>query len=222
MADKIDVEKYITVGLKINIASLVNFSGVYDSEVQDIKDKTILLSLPTNDGEKMAVKPGMKLEVSFVSMGGRISFATTTTEKVNSGVFIEVEKPLKVDRKELREFFRVEINRTISIFTLKEDNLSQNFIQDKEYKVTCMDISGGGAKLISSLPIEKTEVENIQVDFSSIIPNFTTIYAKILRYSKTNDNRFEIGIQFVDLRDSDRDKIIKYVFKRQIELRVAK
>lgn len=177
--------------------------------------------MPVNDGVLMNIKSLMQIEVSFMSKSGNISFMSKVLSKVtNNTSSIEIEKPIKIDRKELREFFRIEINSLVEIYSLKEDSLSTNLVRDKEYKVTCVDISGGGAKLISTTPMDN--VKMIEADFSNIIQGFNAILAKILRCKKIDDSKFEIGIQFTSLSDSDRDKIVQFVFKKQIEARVIR
>lgn len=80
------------------------------------------------------------------------------------------------------------------------------------------DISGGGLQLVTKnhLPIDST------LQLSLDIPGFGTVAAKaaIVRIVQPPEtNIYWIATKFTEIKETDREKIIKFIFKKQSELR---
>lgn len=216
-----NVEKYLVSNLKINVASAADYSGVYDARVEEADGDSLLISIPSDRGVPMSVRPGAKVEIAFISTGGRFTFTTSVKGVVVKNIsMLELEKPPFIMKSELREFFRVEVGRNITIHSMVRNMKTGKMVRDAEYQVICADISGGGARLVSSSPMGG--VYEVEADFSAFIPGLDSVPSAIVRYGENRDGKYDIGIKFTSLRDSDRDNIVKFVFKRQIELRVLK
>lgn len=213
-----NVGKYLVINLKINISAPSEYSGVYDSRVEDISSDGVFISVPTNKGSAMPVRPGMKVEGSFMSAGGRFLFTTTVRRRVFKNIpMLELEKPAFLEQRELREFFRIDISRRIVVYSLVKDERSGSLARNEQFEVTCVDISAGGARLISDKPMDN--VSDVEADFTGLFPGLNSIFAVVVRYNQNQNGKYDIGIRFTSLRDADRDKIVKFVFKRQIERR---
>ena len=213
-----NVGKYLVVNLKINLSAPSEYSGVYDSRIEDISSDGMFISVPTNKGSAMPVRPGMKVEGSFISSGGRFLFTTTVKRRAFKNIpLLELEKPTFLEQRELREFFRIDISRRIVVYSLIRDEKSGALVRDKEFEVTCVDISGGGARLVSENPMD--DISDIEADFTGLFPGLNSIFAVVVRYNQNQSGKYDVGIRFTSLRDADRDKIVKFVFKRQIERR---
>lgn len=71
-------------------------------------------------------------------------------------------------------------------------------------------------RLFSEIKMEKNDT--IEIYLQGSIEKLESLKALVMRSTK-RDGMFETGVRFEDLSSSDRDKIVKYVFKRQVELR---
>lgn len=221
MEEIVAVGKFLTNNLKINIAGVgSNYAGVYDARVEDVRAESVLISMPTDAGRPMSVSAGMKIEASFIMTGGRYLFTTTVKGRVMENIqMLVLERPKKLLKSELREFFRVDVLQKAKLFSVEDvQNEGKTMpIKTELGTVLCLDISGGGTKLLSSIDIP--HIVEVAVDFSGFIEGLSSVAGRVVRYIHKPDGKFDIGIKFTSLRDSDRDKIIKYVFKRQIEMR---
>jgi len=204
----------ISVGLK-----RADYSGVYDSRVEDITKKHILISHPTDNGVPIPMLPGTKLSVEYVSKDGRYHFESNVIGRHSEGSlsFIEVAIPEAITKNQLREFFRVSCNlkAKVKLFYSKVPDKSMK-IPHKKVDCKVVDMSGGGGKLLTEAFFEKGQVFGL--DMSEEIPGTENIMCTCIR-SKRIQEKSEVSFKFNIEKESERNLIIKYVFKRQIELK---
>ena len=79
--------------------------------------------------------------------------------------------------------------------------------------MTCTDLSGGGMKLISPVPLDKDD--ELEIDLSGLVDGLDNVGAKVIRYIGVEEEGHAVGIMFTSLTESARDKIIRCVFQRQ-------
>ena len=212
--DFIEVNTRISVGLK-----RADYAGVYDSRVEDITKKYILISHPAENGVPIPMLPGTKISVEYVSNSGRFHFESEVTGRHTEGSlsFIEVAIPETITRNQLREFFRVQTNikGKVKIFYSKVPDKNMK-IPHKKVDCKVVDMSGGGGKLITEAFFEKGQVFGL--DLSEEIEGAEDIRCTCIR-SKRIQEKSEVSFKFNIEKESERNPIIKYVFKRQIELK---
>jgi c-di-GMP-binding flagellar brake protein YcgR len=208
-------EKYIQVNQKLLIEVKVgDHPGVYDSRIEDFDDEHIFVSMPTDKGVTVPLRPKSRLHVSFVMDRGRFSFKTMVVDRIKGNLpMLKIVRPDAIFRQELRSFFRVDTRMSIKILV---DVESDGIITQKVYDAKVLDLSGGGARIFTSAYLKKDD--NIEVYFLGNLDRLEEVKAHVRRVRKVEDN-YEVGIQFTELGQSDRDKVIKYVFKRQVEMR---
>ena len=89
-------------------------------------------------------------------------------------------------------------------------------INKHNYVGIIKDISGGGARISTDAPIEIGDI--LEIDLSEDLNTKNEVVSRVTHiYSK--NHLTEAGVEFVLIKEPDRDKIIKYVFQRQIELK---
>lgn len=215
------VSRYIKEDLRIGVANRGS-SAVYVSKIIRVTDKSFFMYVPTDNTNKMLVKPGMELEFVYIIDSGKYTFVSTVLNVVSDSVdIVEVNMPSYLERLELRKFFRVDMLRSIPVYKVNSKVLSGNrFIYERGdfVPMTCTDLSGGGMKLTSNVKIETDDV--LEVDLSRIDSNLpASVMVKVVRSVDNKDDTYTLGIMFTSLTESDRDKIIKFVFQRQTEQR---
>jgi c-di-GMP-binding flagellar brake protein YcgR len=221
MQEKVkNLEDFLNVNTRINITlNRTDYPGVYDSRVEDIDKKHILISHPSDEGVPIPMLPGTKVKVEYVSNDGRFSFDSEVIGKHTEGSlsFIQISVPKTVGRNQLREFFRVPTNirGSVKIFYAKVPDMSMK-IPHKKVDCRVIDLSGGGGKLITEAYFEKGQVFGL--DMSADIEDASDVRCTCIR-SKRIADKSEVSFKFNVAKDSERNPIIKYVFKRQIELK---
>lgn len=216
-----DVDSVLVPNLKLNIAGSDSGTMVYDSRIEDIAFSTFFIAIPSDRGVSMPTNPGTKVDVSFIANGGRYFFKTFITNKIIKNInLLELKKPDILYKSELREFFRIDVLQKVRVYLMKEMQGRNNqvaLVRDKTIDGICINVSGGGLKFLAETEISKDSF--IEMDFSHFIEGLDSIMGQVVRCVPNEKKMFEIGVNYLDLKDSQRDKIIKYTFKRQIEIR---
>lgn len=216
-----DINGVLTNNLKINIALSDVGNMVYDSRIEEVAFNTFFIATPSDRGMLMPAAPGSKVDVNFIANGGRYFFKTVVTDKILKNInMLELKKPELVYKSELREFFRIDVLQKIRVYTMKETegrNRHIAMMREKAGDGICINVSGGGLKFLSESEIPMDTI--VEMDFSHFIDGLDSVMGKVVRCFLNEKNMYEIGVNYLDLKDAQRDRIIKYTFKRQIELR---
>ncbi len=215
-----NIEDHMSVNTRITVTvKNARYQGVYDSRVEDFDDNNIYISQPSAEGVPVPMVPGTIAHIEFVNTSGRFRFETTVTGRKSQGrvTLVTVEKPKSITRNQLREFYRVDtrIKGKVKMFysAVPDKNMK---IPHKSVDCMIMDISGGGGKLITSSWMENHQ--QFLLDMSEAVPELDSAPCTAIRVKRIQE-RTEVSFRFNFTKESDRNLIIKYVFKRQIELK---
>lgn len=215
-----NIENYLTVNTKITISLMKEgYTGVYDSRVEDVDKSAIVIAQPSSDGVPVPMVPGTKAIVEFVNNSGRFRFETNISGRrtVGSMTLAELEVPKTMTRSQLREFYRVDTRVKGKIKLFYSGGPDKNMrIPHKTVDCVVNDISGGGGKLITSGWLENKQ--EFLLDLSSAMPELDNLPCVAIRVKKVQE-KTEVSFRFNITKESERNQIIKYVFKRQIELK---
>lgn len=220
-----NVNRYLVVNMRINISSeFGEYRGVFDSRVEDVRANDILVTIPTERGIPMPLKPGLQVEMSFIAEGGRFIFKSKVLGRVKMNIpLLSMEKPDHLVRTELREFFRVDTRLKIKLIITRPNPDDPMEVIKEVHDAICTDLSGGGCRIRTD-DFEIERGDKVELDFMNTVDGVYNLMGKAVRIfdqikDETGEVKKDLGIVFTNLHDSDRDKVIKYVFKRQIELR---
>lgn len=215
-----NIEDYLSVNTRISISiKHAVYNGVYDSRVEDIEGKTILIAQPSDDGIPVPMVPGTRAIVEFVSNFGRFRFESEVTGRRTQGKvnLIEIIMPKTLSRSQLREFYRVStrIKAKLKIFfsAVPDKNMK---IPHKSIECLVVDISGGGGKLVTPAWIEKGQ--QFMLDVSEAVEGMENAPCEAVRVKRIME-KTEVSFRFQFDKETDRNQVVKYVFKRQIELK---
>lgn len=216
-----DVDSVLVSNLKLNVASPDSGTMVYDSRIEEVTYNTFFIAMPSDRGMMMPISPGSRVDISFIANGGRYFFKTIITNKIMKNInLLELKKPEMLYKSELREFFRIDVLQKVRVYFMKQIQGRNNqvaLVRDKTLDGICINVSGGGLKFLVETEIQKDTT--IEMDFSHFIEGLDSVMGLVVRCVLNEKNMYEVGVNYLDLKDSQRDKIIKYTFKRQIEMR---
>jgi c-di-GMP-binding flagellar brake protein YcgR len=215
-------DPYLDINLNVNFHILTgDYAGMYHSRIEDVDKKNIFFSAPTSKSIPIPVTPNTEVEVSFISDKGRFSFKSVIVERIKDKIMlVKVRKPDVIYRKELRRFFRINTRLKAKLIILDlSSNGGKIQLEKKKHEVLIKDISGGGMRIITSQPLKLEQA--VEFDLSEALGLDNDIFGKVVNiYSpEQRKDKMEVGIEFISIKEKDRDKIIKYVFQRQIELK---
>lgn len=210
-----DVDKFLSVNQKLLLeVKLGEYAGIYDSRIEDMEKEILHVSMPSEKGVTVPLKPGTKLHVSYVMDRGRLSFKTVVEDRYMSPLpMLKVAKPDLLFREELRSFFRVDTRLPVKIMV---DINEGDIVRQKMFEAKLLDMSGGGCRVFTPAPIAKGDV--FEIFFQGSMEKVESVKVEARRVRRVEENN-EIGSEFYGISQNERDRIIKYVFKRQVEMR---
>jgi len=224
IADELDIMIY-----KENDQSLTLSVFVYEVK----NDQIIVLSNPIKNGTIYPLDRSYVYYFRFyIENSGMYLFKGIMTERIQydnlPSIVIRLESDIK--RVQRRKFYRVNLlsvgnllfekkiseeklkeirNKLIKKYTNEKDILVDEVEFDKIHFNT-KDLSGGGLKILinSELKLGDSVKGEFKIDNSWV--NFN---GEITRVEKKDDNRYEVGIKFLELDSSTQSKIVAYVFE---------
>lgn len=211
----LEVDKFLTINQKLLLeVKIGDYAGVYDSRIEDIDKGSVHVSMPSEKGVAIPLKPGTRLHVSFVMDRGRLSFKSAVEDRFMDPLpMLKITRPDVLFREELRSFFRVDTLIPVKIMVNIHEG---DIIRQKMFEAKVTDLSGGGCKVFTEAPIKKGDT--FEIFFLGTIEKLDSVKVESRRIRRVEEF-YEVGSEFYGLSHSDRDKIIKYVFKRQVEMK---
>lgn len=215
-----NIKKYIVPDLKMWV-SIEGTSRLFLTKVYDVYADSFTIYPPTDNGEKLTVTKKTKLEFMFMMDSGKYYFTTNAIGIVKDKItLLAINLPKEIVRNEMRAFYRVDILRHLPVFFKHniDDEVNNIYIRKGDMiTMVCTDISGGGMKLLSPVPLQIND--KVDIDLSGFIDGIGKVEGSIVRQIDLEDESYAYGVMFTSLSESDRDKIVKRVFMRQTEQR---
>lgn len=196
--------------------------GIYKSNIQDVTDEYIGISIPVNDGKYVPLRKDEKVICHYYYNKDIYRFETVVSgRKIDKLLIIMLKKPEKVVMYQRRNFARVPLMVNIYCGILEDskkiENIGDNQIEF--FDAYSLDISGGGLRLAIDRKFEKRL--NLGIMLMMTIPlsdENLTIKGKIVRVENDRKNpKIICGVSFVDLDRLTRESIIRLVFKTMRE-----
>lgn len=209
------VKKLIKPDLKLWVA-VSGTQRLFYTKVSDVYDTSFTILPPTDNGENLIVTKKTELEFMFTIESGKYFFTTKPIGIIKENItLLAIELPASIQRNEMRAFYRVEMLRRIPVKLVKVANglNGTDYQKNDIVTMTCTDLSGGGMKLISPVPLDKDDL--LEIDLSGLVEGLENVSAKVIRYIGVEEEGHAVGIMFTSLTESARDKIIRCVFQRQ-------
>lgn len=209
------VKKLIRSDLHLWVA-VSGTQRLFFTKVSDVYDTSFTILPPTDNGENLIVTKKTELKFMFIIESGKYFFTTKPIGIIKENItLLAIELPASIQRNEMRAFYRVEMLRRIPVKLVHAAAVFKGTDYQKNdiVTMTCTDLSGGGMKLISPVPLDKDD--ELEIDLSGLVDDLENVGAKVIRYIGVEEEGHAVGIMFTSLTESARDKIIRCVFQRQ-------
>lgn len=185
----------------------------FNSNVQDVTEAYIAISIPTNAGEYLPLAKGAIIEVIYYEEENIYKFASTIIgRKFENIPILLIAKPKEIKKIQRRKYVRVPLIQTAKYINFKNDpktNLSK--IDVKKYlKAVLVDLSGGGMRVKISEEIKSNDflLVSLTVNEEDVL-----IVGQTKRIVKDDDGRFICGLSFESLDNAVREQLIRYIFQ---------
>lgn len=207
--DDLKINQLVEVAISSNNQS----SEYYKTRVEGISAHSIQLGipivngalLPIHQGDQIQAKYSVKKEYNQVITYSFSSFIRGW-EKSPIPVMI-LDLPDKVNKAQRRSYLRLPVNMVCH--WSKPD-------EDTDQEAAIIDLSGGGCQLKTTETLE----EGTEINLRLTVPNKPEIVikSKIMRVLERQDkkhNYYHCGVEFTEIRENQRDQIVKYLFELQ-------
>lgn len=219
----LEVGQILKIGQLLKIQPALNmklkdYCRVYSTKIEEIEEDTIIIGAPVHKGVVLPFRPGQQLIVGIPKEDALYGFYTEVVDrgKINDIPVLRIRKGKQSKRIQRRKYVRINGISKVDIKILKRSEKGDEVIYFDRRKIREKNISGGGMLIVSP---EALSIGTI-LEISISLPHFGVVrtVGEVVRYQKIEDE-YEIGISFVNLSEKDREKIIKYVYQRQVELK---
>lgn len=157
--------------------------------------------------------PGAKFWGKTISAGVVWQFTSRFIDKRMQPVPIWVaEIPYDLRKIQQRSFVRISAGVP----------LQYHILPDVEGRApvttTTKDISGGGLQLLAKFQLPNGTKLRSQLDLADL--GFINVVCEVVRAEKIPESRsYTVAVKFIEITERDREKIVKYIFKKQTERR---
>lgn len=210
---------------RIYVSQLLEF----DEDEEDI----LYIAMPIHEGRLVPLGVGSQYELFFYAKRGIYACNSEIVNRYKSNnVYILVVKLLTdLKKHQRRQFFRLETNMEIQykVFNEEDDKyfrlmgkMSDEMLERPYYTGITLDISGGGIRYVSKDRLEPGN--KILVFLKLSIDDEACKCEPIARVissslAKGKENVYENRIEFVQIKDSERELLIKYIFREERNIR---
>lgn len=216
------------------------------SKVLDVSnDKRFRLTMPKSKSATILMEVGEEVIMYFYTSYGVLSGRGVVKNRFfeDDSALITVELVTELKKIQRRQYYRLpcSIDARIHILTNNEISEIERFDGDirtaREEKniyinqlanvtsdwIACrlIDLSGGGIKCISNISIKVNElvILDIELGEDSIISRYFLLMRIKACTKKTVVNKYEIRTEFAEMKDTDRDAIVRFIFEEERKVR---
>jgi c-di-GMP-binding flagellar brake protein YcgR len=189
----------------------------YPSRIEEVTTVNMVIAMPISKGYPIILTPGSLFNVRLVDNGSMYSFRCTFLDKRLQPfpVWI-VSLPTEIIKIQQRAFVRIDSRLPVDIVCLE----GAEAIDDSAVlPAWTKDISGGGLQLIVQTRIKIGD--RLQLTFQ--LPESLPIHAigEVIRIHQPHPERelFWVGVNFTEIQEKDRTRIVRYIFQKQLECR---
>jgi len=206
-------KKKLSVGLAVDLVVLEGeYEGRYRTRIEEVGERILVVGAPFERGDVVPLREGTKVRLTFWDETSAYSFVAKIIQRIAVPVPMFVfELPDTVTKVQRRSFVRVPALYPITFRSVTKEGLSD--IQN----ATMLDLSGGGMRFMTEERLENRSLLYTQVT----LPNGDLqTPVRVCRSEKIEDSkRYVVSVEFHDLAERERDRIIRCVFEMQRAMR---
>ncbi|GAB6098877.1 hypothetical protein JCM16358_07560 [Halanaerocella petrolearia] len=229
LTEKIEVNQQI--GFEVLAGK---YEGEYPTQIADIiNDKKFIVNIPFSEGQPIQVAINSRVDIKVRDRGGiYVIPARIVGKDFDATRLLELVVYDKVTKIQEREFFRLDIYQKTDyrvvisdseevedlLTDFKEERIEEiSDLPDFKEEARIRDISAGGAKFLANKKLEEGQLIELKVDF--LEASFNSLFAKVVRVVRENEEEYEVGVKFINCKRQRRDELTKWLFSKQRELR---
>jgi c-di-GMP-binding flagellar brake protein YcgR len=212
-----EVKGLIQINQKIQVDLLSSKENSYVSNIQDIKDRELIISIPTKGINPLALKNGDLIKVSFISDSTRYEFKTKVIGwRYDNIPMYALALPEFCKRIQLRKFVRIPTILEVMYAEVTDEGKCGEFV-----KSTSLDLSGGGIRLMlkKDLPADARLLLKINIPMKNGLECLELMGVVVRTLPDEHLKLFNAAVKFIDISRRQQDLIVRYTFGKMAEQR---
>ncbi|SPF40830.1 PilZ domain protein [Candidatus Desulfosporosinus infrequens] len=211
--EDLSYKKQLLIGLVMElVVSEGEYEGRYKTRIEDVRDGILFLGAPFERGEVISLREGTRIQLTYWDETAAYSFEGKVLRRIATPVpMFVVELPNSVTKVQRRSFVRVPALYPVTFQSVTKEGLSDF------HKATMLDISGGGMRFYTEEQVESKALLYTHIT----LPNgdlHTPV--RVCRVTKVEDSKRSIvAVEFHDLQERERDRIILCIFEIERAIR---
>ena len=210
---------------KVYVSQILEF----DEDDEDV----LYIAMPIYEGKLVPLEVGGKHELHFYAKRGIYECECEVTNRYKSNnIYVLVVKLLTDLKKyQRRQFFRLETNMEFRYKIFEEEDekyfrtmgkMSDEMLDRPFATGITLDISGGGMRFVSKDRLNRGDkiqvLLNLKID-EEFYPCEAIAVVISSGQARGKENVCENRIEFVQIKDSERELLIKYIFREERNIR---
>jgi c-di-GMP-binding flagellar brake protein YcgR len=179
------------------------------SRIEDVGEDTLAIAVPYYQGLYLSPRSGTQFRAIVVTEKGLYSFDTKLLRYEGATVPLWIiPKPAEVKKIQRRSFVRLNTNIYVNIAIPDSDDSPKTSLTKN--------ISGGGLQLLSERPVAVGHVLSLSFPLADFTVEAEGTVVHTIPPDAPND-KYRLGIQFVNIDEKTREAIVKYIFHKEVE-----
>lgn len=200
----------------IDITTLGDTPAHFRSLVKVVSGDRIFVELCDNEANPADLIPGMAVRITYADSDATYS-SSSEVLSINNGipVLFTLGKLQDLKRIQRRDFVRMDVKLKV-LCSLLDDSMTPI----ETFNATTLDISGGGIRFGCNVLLSIGQIleAKVSLEDSQSVTGVGEV-VRVLENSAAAKFRYTVGLRFTAIKESDRDKIIKFIFNQQRKLR---
>ncbi|SFK92303.1 c-di-GMP-binding flagellar brake protein YcgR, contains PilZNR and PilZ domains [Paenibacillus sp. 1_12] len=191
----------------------------FKSRIADQDDNCIFMEIPINEktGRLKKLYIGDELSAYFILDGGMKNYFTTSVQGFTDDVIrlVKISKPAPetITKIQRRSFLRVPAELEMAV----------KYSDQLQFIAVTDDVGGGGISFLcdSYIPLAANQMVScwLLANYKNGQIEHIPFKGELVRIKMLESGRQQVMMRFAEITDRDRQKIIKYCFERQLEIR---
>jgi c-di-GMP-binding flagellar brake protein YcgR len=193
--------------------------AVYQSRIEDIIEGKLVIAWPTSGGLRLLLHRDQILKFSFVRDGVPYAFrglVDNTNPKPSPQITVILSSA--VVRIQQRQDFRIKCAIPVEIVGTFEEDVWDAAPLMQVFRTKTLDLSAGGMAIQNAKPIPENTLLDVRIalpdDESAIRVTCRVVYCKHLIDTLM---QYRIGMHFLELGESERARIVRFVYRTQLK-----
>lgn len=206
--EELKINQLVNVAIGSNSEKLT----YYPTRIEGVSENEIQIGIPIVNGAVISVYEGDKVEVSYqvkkdYNQVVFYSFVSRIRKRIKIPIPVMViDLPDKVHREQKRNYLRMPVKLPCHWSALNNED---------EIAATTLDLSGGGCLLQTEEPIEVRSIIKLRLSLPNNVFTINCRVVRVLTPEAKTGTTYTCGLEFDQIRENQRDIIIKYLFELQ-------